>query len=187
MYTAPPSPGSPPAIRISRRRTILEALTALLIACLVASVQVATPPVPAPLTAKEIGGYRLSQPVFERFQHASRLIAAAVQSDARLADNPLFTRDISVLEDVVVAAAALEARLQQEPALAASLQISGIAARDYTTFALALFGARLAHGFVKSGAMRFVPDGVAKDNVAFVEAHEADVAAVLQLLGVEGG
>ena len=82
-------------------------------------------------------------------------------------------------------APALEARFTREPLLAAALADAGISARDYTTFALALVGARLAHGFVKSGAMRFVPPGIASDNVAFITANEADVAAVLMLLGVE--
>ena len=86
---------------------------------------------------------------------------------------------------MVVAAAALDGRLRQEPAFAAALHASKISAREYTTFALALFAARLAHGFVKSGAMRFVPEGPAKENVAFVDAHEPAVAAVLQALGVE--
>jgi hypothetical protein len=161
-------------------------LPALLIVCVLASLQIAEPGGSGALTAKDIAGYRLNVPVFERFDRASRLIATAIQNDARLAENPPFTRDISVLDDVVVAAAALEGRLRAEPALASALQTSGTTAREYTTFALALFAARLAHGFVKSGAMRFVPEGVAKDNVAFVEAHEAEIAAVLQLLGLEG-
>jgi hypothetical protein len=162
-------------------------LPAFLVVCVLATLQTTPPGGSGPLTAKEIAGYRLNPPAFERFDRASRLIATAVQSDALLAGNPLFTRDISLLEDVVVAAAALEGRLRSEPALAAALRTSGTTAREYTTFALALFAARLAHGFVKSGAMRFVPEGVARDNVAFVESHEAEIAAVLQLLGLEGG
>ena len=136
-------------------------------------------------TVKEIAGYRLAAPVFERFDRASRLIAVATREDPRLAENPPFTRDVSVLEDVVVAAGALDERLRNEPALAAALQAARMTAHEYTTFALALFAARLAHGFVKSGVMRYVPEGVTKENVAFVEAHQAEVAAVLQALGVE--
>jgi hypothetical protein len=33
--------------------------------------------------------------------------------------------------------------------------------------------------------MRFVPKGIASDNVAFITANEARVAAVLRRLGVE--
>jgi len=147
-------------------------------------------PAPAPggqsaYTAKEIAAYRLTPLVFERFSHASRLIVKATHDDPRLAMDPLFTRDVSVLDDVVVAAGTLDARLQKEPALQYALHASRITSREYTTFALALFAARLAHGFVKSGAMRYVPEGVTKDNVAFIDTHERDVSALLQLLGLE--
>ena len=140
---------------------------------------------PAPYAARDIATYRLTTAVFERFDRASRLMADAISHDPRLAEHPPFTREVSVLDDVVVAATALDGRLRQEPAFAAALRTSGMAAREYTTFALALFAARLAHGFVKSGAMRFVPEGLARDNVAFIEATEPAVAAVLRTLGLE--
>ncbi len=139
-----------------------------------------------PITTKELAEYRLSMPVFEKFERASRLIAVATRDDAKLADNPLFTREVSVLGDAPVVAAALEARLRSEPALAEALRAANISAPEYTKFALSLLAARLAHGFVKSGALRVIPPGVATDNVAFVETHAAAIAAVLQTLGVEG-
>jgi hypothetical protein len=145
----------------------------------------AAQPAHAPVTAQALAEYRLTTPVFERFVRASRGVAEATARDARLAADPPFSREVTVLGDVAEVAAALEARFIREPALAAALADAEISARDYTTFALALVGARLAHGFVKSGAMRFVPPGVATDNVAFIAAHEAEVAAVLMLLGVE--
>jgi hypothetical protein len=92
---------------------------------------------------------------------------------------------VSVLGEAAAEAAALETRLTNEPGLATALRLSGISAREYTKFAIGLFAARLAHGFVKSGVMRRVPPGVATDNVAFIDAHETDVAAVLRDLGVE--
>jgi hypothetical protein len=82
-------------------------------------------------------------------------------------------------------ASALEKRLDSDPALSAALFAAEISAHDYATFAIALLGARLAHGFVKSGAMRRVPAGVAADNVAFIEAHHADISALLKLLNLE--
>lgn len=139
-----------------------------------------------PFTVKELAEYRLTVHVFKQFDGASRLIATATLDDPRLAVNPLFTRDVSVLGDAPEAAAQLEGRLTNDPNLAAALLRSNISAREYTTFALALFAARLAHGFMKAGVLRFVPPGVAADNVAFIEANEAEVAAVLQLLGLEG-
>lgn len=160
-------------------------LKAVLVLLLALSLQSPAPGGPSTYTAKEIAGYRLSRPVFERFVHASRLIVKASGDDPRLAADPLFTRDVSVLDDVVVAAQTLDTRLQKEPALRSALQASRMAPREYTTFALALFAARLAHGFVKSGAMRYVPEGVTKDNVTFIETHEREVSALLQMLGLE--
>jgi hypothetical protein len=140
---------------------------------------------PQPLTARQVAEYRLTQPVFERFVRASGAVAAAIEADPRLAADPPFTRDVAVLGDVAEMAAALEQRLTAEPALAAALKGAKMPPREFTTFTLALIGARLAHGFVRSGAMRFVPPGIATDNVAFIEAHEAAVDAVLRRLGVE--
>lgn len=140
---------------------------------------------PPPLTVKDLAAYRLTMTAFEPFERASGLMADAVAADPRLARDPLFSREVSVLEDVAVVAPALEARLAAEPAVAAALRAAKMTPRDYTTFALALFAARLAHGFVRSGAMRFVPKGIASDNVAFITANESRVAAVLRRLGVE--
>ena len=156
----------------------------LLLVSALAAVSVVQPAVSA-YTAKEIASYRLTAPVFHRFERASRLLAAAIQHDPQLAGSPPFTRDVAVLDDVVVAATTLDGRLRTQPALAAALEKAGIGAREYTTFALALFAARLAHGFVQSGAMRFVPEGVTKENVAFVDTHRDAVMAVLRVLGVE--
>ena len=135
---------------------------------------------------RELAEYRLTVPVFKQFVHASRLIVTAMQNDGRLANDPLFTRDVSVLDDVVAAASRVEARLKFEPRYASALRVAGISARDYTRFALALFAARMAHGFLQSGAIRAVAQGAASDNVAFVAAHEQEVTDVLRALGVEG-
>ena len=134
---------------------------------------------------KELAEYRLSVPVFRQFVHASRQIVTATGEDARLAADPLFTRDISVLDDVVAAAARVEARLKFEPRYASALRIASLSAHEYAKFALTLFAARMAHGFLQSGAIRGVNKGAAADNVAFVAEHEREVAEVLQALGVE--
>jgi hypothetical protein len=146
-----------------------------------------TPPVPLQDTfnIKELAEYRLSVPVFRQFVHASRQIVTATREDQRLAADPLFTRDVSVLDDVVTAAARVEARLKFEPRYASALRIASLSAHEYAKFALALFAARMAHGFLQSGAIRGVTKGVAADNVAFVAEHEREVAEVLQALGVE--
>jgi hypothetical protein len=145
------------------------------------------PPVPLQdsFNIKELAEYRLSVPVFRQFIHASGQIVTATREDSRLAADPLFTRDISVLDDVVASAARVEARLKFEPRYASALRIASLSAHEYAKFALTLFAARMAHGFLQSGAIRGVTKGVATDNVAFVAEHERDVTEVLQLLGVE--
>ena len=86
--------------------------------------------------------------------------------------------------DVLPMAIALEARLRGDAALADALRAANLSSQEYTKFTLALVAARLAHGFVKAGVIRAVPPGVHADNVAFVDAHEADIDAVLRELGV---
>jgi hypothetical protein len=138
-------------------------------------------------TLKDLAEYRLSDPVLRQFVHASGLIVTAMSEEPRLGADPLFTRDVAVLDDAVAAAAAIEARVKLEPRYAAALRLAGLTPREYTTFALALFGARLAHGFVQAGLLRDVPPGTAADNVAFVGRHEAEIGSVLKALGLEGG
>jgi hypothetical protein len=142
------------------------------------------PEAPAPFEVRELAGYRLTARVFERFETASRLIADATRREPRFASDPLFTREIVLAGEAPEMAALLETRLRSDPALAGALRSAKLAAREYTTFAIALFGARLAHGFVQSGALRRVPPGVTADNVAFVEVHEAEIGTVLRDLGL---
>lgn len=135
--------------------------------------------------AVTLANYRLTLPVFTRFAHATRLLGAGMRRDPRFERDPLFTREVSVAGDAVEMATALRTRLDSEPGLAAALFAADISAHEYVTFALALVGARLAHGFLESGAMRRVPTGVAADNVAFVRTHLAAVRAALRQLGLE--
>lgn len=139
----------------------------------------------APLDARELAEYRLTTPVFERFTAASTRIAAATRQEPGLAVDPLFTREVLVSGEAAAAAAALEKRLQAHPALSRALGESKITAREYTTFALALVAARLAHGFVQTGVLRRVPEGAATENVAFVARHEQAVSSVLAELGID--
>ena len=134
---------------------------------------------------KELAGYRLTEPVYRRFAHAARLIAAASRKEPRLEQAPLFTKQIAVSGDTLPMAAMLHARLEQEPAFRSALFAAEIDAREFTTFAMALFGARLAHGFVKAGLIHVMPDGVAGGNVAFAEAHQVEIGALFAEIGVE--
>ena len=138
-----------------------------------------------PFDQKELAGYRLTEPVYRRFAHAARLVIAASRKEPRLERTPLFTKQIAVSGDAVEMAALLHARLEEEPAFRSALFAAEIEAREFTTFALSLFAARLAHGFVQAGVIHVMPDGVAGGNVAFVAAHHAEIGALFAEMGVE--
>jgi len=137
-----------------------------------------------PLGPRELAAYRLTDPVFQRFQDASQRIAAVTSAEPRFRYAPLLTREIVQSDDAAAAAAQLMTRLDNEPAFAEALQAAGLTSREFTMFALTLVGARLAHGFIESGALRAVPRGVPTDNVAFVGVHLQEVLDVLRALGV---
>ena len=139
--------------------------------------------VPQPHTTT-LAEYRLTEPVFQRFAHATRLLAKVVQADPVYTREPLITEDMMVSGEATEMADALQRRLDSAPELSTALFAADISARDYAVFAIALLGARLAHGFLRSGAMRRVPAGVASDNVAFVAAHEAEIRALLAQLNL---
>jgi hypothetical protein len=157
----------------------------MILAAIGVALLCASPAAQTEFGVTEIAEYRLDAGVFERFERASRLIAAATRADARFARDPLLTKDIVLSGDVLPMANALEARLRSEPALAGAFFAADLTPHEYTKFALALVAARLAHGFVKASVIRSVPPGVHADNVAFVDAHLAAIEAVLKELGVE--
>jgi hypothetical protein len=135
--------------------------------------------------ATEIAEYQLRAEVFVRFDRASHAIAEATRSDTRFQHAPLFTEEILLSGDILPMAVALEARLRNDPALAGALETAGITPHEYTKFVLALVGARLAHGFMKSGVLKSVPPGAPSHNVTFVDTNLPQVEAVLKDLGVE--
>jgi len=149
------------------------------------STLAALPSAQTPFGVTEIADYRLTADVFARFDRASRLIGSVILTDARFRYAPLLTQEVLLSGDLLPMATGLEARLRNEPALAEALRTANITSHEYTKFTLALVAARLAQGFVKSGTLRSVPAGVHADNVAFVDAHEADIDAALRELGVE--
>ena len=156
-------------------------MLAAVLALALAGVQAQAPPA---FAVGELAAYRLTPPVFARFEEASRLIAEATRDEPRYVVSPLFTREIALSDDVVAAASELQRRLRDDPELVAALARAGLAPREFTLFAINLVAARLVHGFLESGAMRRVPPGVTADNVAFVGARLADVSAVLARLGL---
>jgi len=132
----------------------------------------------------DLADYRLTPQVFEHFVRASSSIAEITSRDAAFTYAPLFTKDVALDGDAVDVASGLAARLENHPALSAALQAAEIAPREYSKFAIALIAARLADGFLKAGVLQRVPSGAPANNVVFVQAHEAEVTAVLAQLGI---
>jgi hypothetical protein len=135
--------------------------------------------------AHELARYRLSAPVFERFRDASRSLARVTTRRNEFETAPLFSQEIAQGGDVEEVASVLQARLEGDAELSDALRAASISAHEYTKFAIALVGARLALGFLESGVLKAVPPGVTSDNVAFVREHRETVDAVLMELGIE--
>ena len=160
-------------------------IAAAVVACagFVASSAVVT--AQRPIDQRELAEYRLTEPVYERFAHGARLIVAASRKQPSLEEAPLFTRDTAVSGNAVEVAALLLARLEQEPAFRTALFAADIDAREFTLFALALFGARLAHGLIQAGVIHVMPESVAGGNVAFVAARQVEIQALLAQMGID--
>ena len=138
----------------------------------------------APIDVYELADYRLTREVFERFLQATERIATVTREDSAFTYAPLFTKDVALSGDAVAEVAGLVARLENHPGLAAALSAANITSREYAKFALTLIVAHLAHGFLTSGVLPRVPEGAPTINVAFVKAHEAEVASALASLGI---
>ena len=138
----------------------------------------------APIDVYELADYRLTTEVFERFLRATERISSVTREDSAFTYAPLFTKDVALSGDAVAEVAGLVARLENHPSLAAALSAANITPREYAKFALTLIVAHLAHGFLTSGVLPRVPEGAPTINVAFVKAHDAEVASALAALGI---
>ena len=132
----------------------------------------------------ELADYRLTTEVFERFVQASSHIVEITRNDPVFTFAPLFTKTIALSGDAVIAASGLTARLENHSGLSAALDAAKLTPREYAKFAIALVGAHLAYNFMKSGVLPRVPAGAPTINVEFVKAHDADVTAALESLGI---
>jgi hypothetical protein len=161
---------------ISRRAIVVSVLIGL------ASAQARA--AQSPIDVYDLADYRLTPQVFEQFVVASRLIADITRRDAAFTFAPLFTKDVALSGDAPAMATGLAARLENHTGLAAALRTAKLTPREYSKFVIALVGAHLAHGFMATGVLRRVPDGAPAANVAFVGAHQAEIATTLETLGI---
>jgi hypothetical protein len=72
----------------------------------------------------------------------------------------------------------MEKTIETQPRFAAAIRKAGLTPREFATIQLALFQAMFAHGFMKSGATKELPEEIPPENVAFVREHEAELTAM---------
>lgn len=137
-----------------------------------------------PFDAATLASYRLGAETFERFRAASNAVGVVLRNDAQFRAAPLFSREVALSDDVVVAARGLDARLANHPQLSAALVNARISSAEFTAFSLALIAAHLVRQFVDAGVLKAVPPGVTSDNVAFVAGRPDEVVAVLAALRI---
>src|SRR5262245_19846657 len=164
----------------SMRRPLVMLLVIASIAARLASPMAAQ----APIDVNDLADYRLTEEVFKQFVQASRRIAQITSQDTVFTFEPLFTKDVALSGDAAAEASGLVARLDNHAGLTAALAAAKLTSREYSKFAIALVGAHLAHNFVKAGVLQRVPSGAPTINVEFVKAHESEVTAVLEDLGI---
>jgi hypothetical protein len=166
-------------------RFVRGVMTVAILASLIGQVSATLVAQDAPFSVYDLADYRLTPQVFEQFVQASGRIADITAHDPVFRYAPLFTKDVALSGDAPVVAQGLTARLENHAGLSAALAEAKITPREYAKFAIGLVAAHLAQGFVKAGVLQRVPEGAPTINVAFVNAHEAEVAAVLATLGVQ--
>jgi hypothetical protein len=165
------------SVGIIPRAAILLAACAVVMTASVTSAQ-------TPIDEYELADYRLTAEVFDRFVQASAKVGEIARTDPIFTFAPLFTKTVIVSGDAVIAATGLAARLENHPGLSAALDAAKLSPREYAKFTISLVGAHLAYNFMKTGALRRVPDGAPTINVEFVKAHETEVTAALESLGI---
>ena len=111
---------------------------------------------------REVASYRLTEPALAKYADATHRLAAA------LAESPPPCEDA---EDNSLSAMA--ARLDAVPGASAALSDAGMASREYIVFGLATFQAGMGAWALTAGGGE-LPPGVAGENVAFYQAHEAE-------------
>ncbi len=72
----------------------------------------------------------------------------------------------------------MERNVARFPALANSLRAAGMTPREYAKFTMAMITSAMAAGMKKAGLMKELPKEFSAENVEFVLAHEAELAAL---------
>ena len=66
-------------------------------------------------------------------------------------------------------------RIDREPDLANAIRSAGLTTREYSLLTLSFFNAMFAHGMKKAGTIKELPADILPENVAFIQANEAEL------------
>jgi hypothetical protein len=125
----------------------------------------------------ELRQYRLTMPKIRQMAAAMLAFAKEVEQDPALAKKLQDTEEPEpkTLSELV-------ARIEKEPRLAAAIKNAGLTSREYSTVMLCYFPAMSAHGLKKQGAIKELPKDILPENLALIEANEAELTRINQEL-----
>jgi hypothetical protein len=124
----------------------------------------------------ELRQYRLTMPKIRQWAAATLAFAKALEADPALAKKIKESNEPEprTLMDFV-------GQIDRQPRLAAAIKSAGLSSRDYATVTLVYYPALLAFGAKKQGAKE-LPKDILPDNVALIEANEAELMKLNQEL-----
>jgi hypothetical protein len=66
-------------------------------------------------------------------------------------------------------------RIEREPDLANAIRTAGLTTREYSLLTLSFFNAMFAQGMKKAGTIKELPPDILPENIAFIQANEAEL------------
>jgi hypothetical protein len=125
----------------------------------------------------ELRQYRLTMPKIRQMAAATLAFAKEVETDPALQQKLKSNTEPEprTLIDFVQ-------RIDKEPKLSAAIKSAGLSSREYATVMLCYYPAMMAYGAKKSGAIKEVPKDILAENVALIEANEAELTRLNQEL-----
>jgi hypothetical protein len=125
----------------------------------------------------ELRQYRLTMPKIRQLVAATLAFAKDVESDPALAKKLKDSTDPEprTLVEFV-------ARIDKEPRLSAAIKNAGLSSREYATLTLCYYPAMFAYAAKKQGAIKELPKDILPDNLALIEANEAELNRLNQEL-----
>jgi cytochrome c-type biogenesis protein CcmH/NrfG len=121
----------------------------------------------------ELQQYRLTMPKIRQMAAATLAFAKEMEQDPALAAKIKHSDDPEpkTLADFA-------ARINKEPRLAAAITAAGLTPREYATLVLCYFPTMFAYALKKQGAIKELPKNILSENLALIEANEAELTRI---------